>query len=297
MLRARIGNPDEHNDLAKDHKARRKPASLGDRGRLSGRTRAACTARKDARRARWYVSLPRRSKSWASRSIWATSWPRRVSRGRQNLGRSFGCARRLSRGLSPGRSGLARSAEGARDDACARRRHAQPACKLPRLPGCGAWWLPAPRAPSPSVARRFRSPTSPSLSRRAVRHLALLPVEDLSGKAGPRSGDAAWAEIVCVNPSLLLGPGDRRGSSTEDVRKFLVGEIAAIPSGGLSFVDVRDAASACLSAMERGRPGRAICWADRTGPLLNFSVAWAASPRSKVRGCACRRAGIRWSIV
>lgn len=68
-------------------------------------------------------------------------------------------------------------------------------------------------------------------------------------------GQRLGLEIVCVNPSLLLGPGDRRGSSTEDVRKFLVGEIAAIPSGGLSFVDVRDAASACYAAMRKGRPG------------------------------------------
>jgi dihydroflavonol-4-reductase len=61
--------------------------------------------------------------------------------------------------------------------------------------------------------------------------------------------------VVCVNPSLLLGPGDRRGSSTEDVRKFLCGELPAIPSGGISFVDVRDVAPACVAAMERGRPG------------------------------------------
>ena len=82
-------------------------------------------------------------------------------------------------------------------------------------------------------------------------YLSKIYQEKLALDLGTRLG----LEIVCVNPSLLLGPGDRRGSSTEDVRKFLVGEIAAIPSGGLSFVDVRDAASACLSAMERGRPG------------------------------------------
>ncbi len=82
-------------------------------------------------------------------------------------------------------------------------------------------------------------------------YLSKIYQEKLALDLGSRLG----LEIVCVNPSLLLGPGDRRGSSTEDVRKFLCGEIAAIPSGGLSFVDVRDVASACLAAMERGRPG------------------------------------------
>jgi dihydroflavonol-4-reductase len=60
---------------------------------------------------------------------------------------------------------------------------------------------------------------------------------------------------MAVNPSLLLGPGDTRGSSTEDVRLFLDGKIAAIPSGGVSFVDARDAADAMVRALERGRGG------------------------------------------
>jgi dihydroflavonol-4-reductase len=61
--------------------------------------------------------------------------------------------------------------------------------------------------------------------------------------------------VVSVNPSLLLGPGDVRGSSTEDVRLFLEGAIPAIPAGGLSFVDARDAAEAMRLAMDRGRAG------------------------------------------
>jgi dihydroflavonol-4-reductase len=68
-----------------------------------------------------------------------------------------------------------------------------------------------------------------------------------------RSG--AGLEVVSVNPSLLLGPGDVRGSSTEDVRLFLEGQIPAVPAGGLSFVDARDAARAMLLAMDRGRAG------------------------------------------
>lgn len=63
-------------------------------------------------------------------------------------------------------------------------------------------------------------------------------------------------ELVVVNPSLLLGPGDRRGSSTTDVRKFLCGEIPVVPSGGVNFVDVRDVAETCIAAMSRGQSGK-----------------------------------------
>jgi dihydroflavonol-4-reductase len=62
-------------------------------------------------------------------------------------------------------------------------------------------------------------------------------------------------EVVCVCPSLLLGPGDVRGSSTEDVRLFLERKIPAVPAGGLAYVDARDAAEAMCLAMERGTAG------------------------------------------
>ena len=63
-------------------------------------------------------------------------------------------------------------------------------------------------------------------------------------------------EVVCVNPTLLLGPGDVRGSSTDDVRNLIEGRVPMCPPGGLSFVDVRDAAAATVRALERGEPGR-----------------------------------------
>ncbi len=62
-------------------------------------------------------------------------------------------------------------------------------------------------------------------------------------------------ELVIVNPSLLLGPGDDRLSSTRDVLSFLSREIPMTPAGGLNLVDVRDVAAVLPAAMERGRPG------------------------------------------
>ena len=61
--------------------------------------------------------------------------------------------------------------------------------------------------------------------------------------------------IVILNPSLLLGPGDARMSSTQDIFRFLMGRIPVMPRGGISFVDVRDAARAFVAALTRGNVG------------------------------------------
>ena len=61
--------------------------------------------------------------------------------------------------------------------------------------------------------------------------------------------------VVILNPSLLLGPGDTRMSSTQDIFRFLMGRIPVMPRGGISFVDVRDAAQAFAAALTRGNVG------------------------------------------
>lgn len=58
--------------------------------------------------------------------------------------------------------------------------------------------------------------------------------------------------LVILNPSLLLGPGDERLSSTWTISKFLNREIPSMPNGGMSFVDVRDAADAFVRALTQG---------------------------------------------
>jgi dihydroflavonol-4-reductase len=62
-------------------------------------------------------------------------------------------------------------------------------------------------------------------------------------------------ELVTVNPSLLLGPGDDRLSSTRDIVSFIAGEIPMVPRGGLNFVDARDVAAILPVAMAKGRVG------------------------------------------
>ncbi|MGH9343316.1 MAG: NAD-dependent epimerase/dehydratase family protein [Terriglobia bacterium] len=88
--------------------------------------------------------------------------------------------------------------------------------------------------------------------------------------------------LVVVNPSLLLGPGDDRGSSTGDVALFLKGQILAIPRGGLNFVDVRDAARGLIAAGRLGKPGERylLGGANWTFQQMIESVANAAGRRS-----------------
>ena len=73
--------------------------------------------------------------------------------------------------------------------------------------------------------------------------------------AGLQSFNGKGMRLVIVNPSLLLGPGDERLSSTKVVLDFMARKINALPGGGLSFVDVRDAARAFRMAMKKGRHG------------------------------------------
>ena len=64
--------------------------------------------------------------------------------------------------------------------------------------------------------------------------------------------DGDGRRLIIMNPSLLLGPGDERLSSTKPVLDFLARKIPYSPGGGLSFVDVRDAAAAFIAALEKG---------------------------------------------
>ena len=83
-------------------------------------------------------------------------------------------------------------------------------------------------------------------------------------------------ELVILNPSLLLGPGDKRLSSSEDVLRLLASEIPVIPPGGVNFVDVRDAAAAFESALSRGRAGERYLLG---GPNWSFETFFAKLSR------------------
>ncbi|MBP9088563.1 MAG: NAD-dependent epimerase/dehydratase family protein [Kofleriaceae bacterium] len=94
-------------------------------------------------------------------------------------------------------------------------------------------------------------------------------------------------EVIAINPSLLLGPGDRRLSSTGDVRKFLKRQIPIVPDGGMNFVDVRDVADATVAAMDRGRAGERYLLGGPNWTMKEFfgrlsRVSKVAAPRLRL---------------
>ena len=60
--------------------------------------------------------------------------------------------------------------------------------------------------------------------------------------------------LICLNPSLLLGPGDN-GESTKSIQLFLDDKIPVAPCGGIAFVDVRDVAKTVVDALQQGKNG------------------------------------------
>src|SRR3989454_9154381 len=61
--------------------------------------------------------------------------------------------------------------------------------------------------------------------------------------------------LVIMNPSLLLGPGDDRLSSTKVILDFMARKITAVPNGGLNFVGARGTAKAFRLEVQKGRHG------------------------------------------
>lgn len=105
-------------------------------------------------------------------------------------------------------------------------------------------------------------------------------------------------EAVVLNPTLLLGPGDERLSSTGDVLKILNRQLPALTDGTVAFVDVRDAAPAFVRALERGRRGQRYLLNGANMSLRNFveRVAGAggvAAPRLVLPRTWATR-GARW---
>jgi dihydroflavonol-4-reductase len=100
-------------------------------------------------------------------------------------------------------------------------------------------------------------------------------------------GERLGIEVVAVNPSLLLGPGDRRLSSTGDVRKLIKGKIPVVPGGGINFVDARDAAQATAAALDKGRAGERYLMGGPNWTMKDFfarvgRVANVSPPRLRL---------------
>ena len=74
---------------------------------------------------------------------------------------------------------------------------------------------------------------------------------------------ARGLDVVIVNPAFVFGAGDVHRSSTDIVRRFLLGRIPAYVDGALNVVDVRDVARGHLLADEHGRAGERYILGNR----------------------------------
>lgn len=72
-------------------------------------------------------------------------------------------------------------------------------------------------------------------------------------KTALRAFNDKGERLVILNPSLLLGEGDERLSSTKIVLDFMAKKFPYTPAGGMNFVDARDAAAAFVNALDKGR--------------------------------------------
>ena len=82
---------------------------------------------------------------------------------------------------------------------------------------------------------------------------------------------AAGLPAVIVNPTLLLGPWDTRPTSGRMILEIARGRALLAPRGGNSFLDVRDAATGIVAALERGKVGRRYILG---GENLTYREAW-----------------------
>ena len=63
-------------------------------------------------------------------------------------------------------------------------------------------------------------------------------------------------DIVILNPTLVLGPGDIHLSTGQVLVAFAQGKALALPSGDVNIIDVRDTGAAHINAARYGRSGQ-----------------------------------------
>jgi len=92
------------------------------------------------------------------------------------------------------------------------------------------------------------------------------------------AANADGFDVVVLNPSLLLGPvapppfaeGAELSAGDEVLGPLLRAELPLAPSGGISFVDVRDVARAVLAAIHHGHPARRYLLAGANWTFEDF---------------------------
>lgn len=92
-------------------------------------------------------------------------------------------------------------------------------------------------------------------------------VSKIAGERFALEAARAGRDVVIVNPSYIIGPGDSRGGTTWPIRFYLRGRLPFVVAGGLCLVDVRDTALGMVAAAERGKAGERYVLANREGNM------------------------------
>lgn len=90
---------------------------------------------------------------------------------------------------------------------------------------------------------------------------------------------ARGLDVVCVNPTFVLGPDAPTASSMGLVRRFLMRRIPVYTDGALNVVDVRDVADGHLLADQKGRTGERYILGGR-----NFTLQRLFADLSRISG-------------
>ncbi len=86
-----------------------------------------------------------------------------------------------------------------------------------------------------------------------------------------REAVANGQEVVTLNPTIIMGPGDLNmisGSFITQVKRF--GALAAVTSGGMMVTDVRDVARWHLMAAEKGQNGQRYLLGTQNYPYTQW---------------------------
>jgi dihydroflavonol-4-reductase len=109
-----------------------------------------------------------------------------------------------------------------------------------------------------SVAAIGPAPRGGATDERQIRTSPLgIPYADskLAGEIEALRVAARGLDVVIACPAHVLGRGDTRRSSTDVVRRFLLGRIPAYVDGAINVVDVADVAAGLLLCESRGASG------------------------------------------
>jgi dihydroflavonol-4-reductase len=103
---------------------------------------------------------------------------------------------------------------------------------------------------SPTAAPDEHAPFCTQVVDRWPYYASKIAAEQLMGEA-QKKGDL---DGVILRPPVMLGPGDHRFRATSLIVRFLRGRLPFYLSGGMHFVDIRDAATSMVEALVHPAP-------------------------------------------